>query len=83
MENTKIMGVLFGDIIGGWRNFETFSIWRSLPVKIQPTDNQDDEQKWRMLSTKLEEWCTPPDKLFNRLNFSWLLSVRGKEIIED
>lgn len=41
-------------------------------AKLQGIENQEDE-KWRMPSAKLEEWQTPPDKLFNRLNYSSLL----------
>ena len=35
--------------------------------------NSQNVEKWRMASAKLEEWSTPPDRLFNRLNFSSLL----------
>ena len=48
------------------------SIWRLPSAKLLLADNQE-EVKWRMLSAKLEEWCTPPDRLFNRLNYSSLL----------
>ena len=48
------------------------SIWQSAPAKLQTSDNQDNE-KWRMPSAKLEEWSTPPERLFNRLNYSCLL----------
>ena len=34
---------------------------------------------WRTLSAKLEEWATPPDRLFYRLNFSSLLYIAGLE----
>ena len=54
------------------------SIWRLSSAKLQTSDNQDDE-KWRMSSAKLEEWCTPPDKLFNRLNYSSLLYLTSIE----
>ncbi len=52
--------------------FDAFSIWRLPSAKSQTSDNQEDEKR-RMLSAKLEEWSTPPDKLFNRLNYSCLL----------
>ena len=48
------------------------SIWRLPSAKLLLADNQE-EAKWRMPSAKLEEWCTPPDRLFNRLNYSNLL----------
>ncbi|MBQ4002529.1 MAG: hypothetical protein II600_00990, partial [Bacteroidaceae bacterium] len=41
-------------------------------AKLLLADNQEKE-KWRMPSAKLEKWCTPPDRLFNRLNYSNLL----------
>jgi len=53
-------------------SIEDSSIWRLSSAKLQSTDNQNVE-KWRMTSAKLEEWSTPPDRLFNRLNFSSLL----------
>lgn len=48
------------------------SIWRLPSAKFQSIDNQKDD-KWRMSSAKLEEWQTPSDKLFNKLNYSSLL----------
>ena len=51
---------------------DTPSIWRMPSAKLQAPDNQDDE-KWRMPSAKLEEWATPPERLFNRINYSCLL----------
>lgn len=51
---------------------DTFPIWRLSSAKSQTSDNQEDE-KWRIPSAKLEEWATPPERLFNRLNYSCLL----------
>ena len=51
---------------------DAFSIWRLPSAKLQTSDNQNDE-KWRIPSAKLEEWATPPERLFNRLNYSCLL----------
>ena len=34
---------------------------------------------WQTASAKLEEWCTPPDWLFNRLNYSSLSYIAGLE----
>ncbi|MBQ3732771.1 MAG: DUF1016 family protein [Bacteroidales bacterium] len=51
---------------------DAFPIWRLPSAKLQTAENQGDE-KWRMPSAKLEEWATPPERLFNRLNYSCLL----------
>jgi predicted nuclease of restriction endonuclease-like (RecB) superfamily len=51
---------------------EDDSIWRLPSAKLETSDNQDNI-KWRTTSAKLEEWSTPPERLFNRLNFSSLL----------
>ena len=42
---------------------EEMSIWRTLSAKSHSTDNQELEIR-RTPSAKLEEWNTPPDKLF-------------------
>ena len=55
---------------------EEMSIWRTLSAKSHSTDNQELEIR-RTPSAKLEEWNTPPDKLFYRLNFSNLLYLAG------
>lgn len=47
------------------------SIWRSLTAKLQVADNQDVE-KWQAAPAKLEEWATPADRLFNKLNYTCL-----------
>ena len=52
---------------------EASSIWRLSSAKLQISGNQEDEKR-RMPSAKLlEEWSTPPDRLFNRINYSCLL----------
>ena len=48
------------------------TIWRLSSAKLQLPNNQDVE-RWQMASAKLDEWSTPPERLFNRLNFSSLL----------
>ena len=53
-------------------------IWRSVSAKLQTPENQTDEI-WRTASAKLEEWATPPTKLFYRLNFSSLLYLANIE----
>ena len=54
------------------------SIWRSASAKLQQSKNQKD-MIWQTASAKLEEWCTPPDWLFNRLNYSNLSYIAGLE----
>ena len=51
-------------------------IWRSASAKSQQSENQQDII-WQTASAKLEEWCTPPDWLFNRLNYSSLSYIAG------
>ena len=53
-------------------------IWQTASAKLQTPENQSDEI-WRSVSAKLEEWATPPDRLFYRLNFSSLLYIAGLE----
>ena len=53
-------------------------IWRSASAKSQQSENQQDII-WQTASAKLEEWCTPPDWLFNRLNYSSLSYIAGLE----
>ena len=54
------------------------SIWRSAPAKLQSIDNQEDE-KWRTAPAKLEEWSTPADRLFFRLNYTSLAYLTSIE----
>lgn len=51
---------------------ESAIIWQAMPAQLQTSNTQEGE-KWRIPSAKLEEWRTPPEKLFNRLNYSCLL----------
>ena len=44
-------------------------ILQTLSAKLQTSGNQEDGIL-QTASAKLEEWCTPPEKLFYRLNFS-------------
>ena len=57
---------------------DTSSIWRSVSAKLQTTDNQEDE-KWRTAPAKLEEWSTPADRLFFRLNYTCLAYLTSIE----
>ena len=54
------------------------SIWRAVTAKLQMADNQDDE-KWQAAPAKLEEWSTPADKLFNKLNYTCLAYLTSIE----
>lgn len=47
------------------------SIWRSLPAKLQLFDNQENAI-WRSLPARSEEWATPADRLFYRINYTCL-----------
>ncbi len=58
--------------------FGVLPFWQTASAKSQTPENQTDGI-WRTLSAKLEEWATPPDRLFYRLNFSSLLYIAGLE----
>ena len=47
------------------------SIWRLPTAKLQSTDNQE-FGIWRSATAKLEEWATPPERLFYRINYTSL-----------
>ena len=47
------------------------SIWQSATAKLQTPDNQVNEI-WQSAIAKLEEWSTPADWLFNKLNYTSL-----------
>ena len=46
-------------------------IWRLPTAKLQTIENQENGI-WRLTTAKLENWSTPPDRLFNRLNYTSL-----------
>ncbi len=48
---------------------DAFPILQTLSAKLQTSGNQED-RILQTASAKSEEWCTPPDRLFYRLNFS-------------
>ena len=50
---------------------DDYSIWRSATAKLQSPENQKDG-KWRSVPAKFEEWATPTDRLFNKLNYTCL-----------
>ena len=58
--------------------FGVLPFWQTASAKSQTPENQIDGI-WRTASAKLEEWATPPDRLFYRLNFSSLLYIAGLE----
>lgn len=54
------------------------SIWQSLPAELQATENQMDGI-WRSALAKLEEWSTPADSLFYKLNYTCLAYLTSIE----
>ncbi|MCR4873376.1 MAG: PDDEXK nuclease domain-containing protein [Bacteroidales bacterium] len=46
--------------------------WRSATAILQINDNEQDKI-WRLTTAKLEDWQTPPDRLFNRLSATHLI----------
>lgn len=55
----------------GIENSNASSIWRLKTAKLQLLDNQENGF-WLSKTAKLEEWETPSDKLFYRLNYTIL-----------
>ena len=49
--------------------YGNIAIWQSVIAKFQITDNQSDVI-WRSALAKLEDWATPAEKLFYRLNYT-------------
>ena len=50
-------------------NSGTTSIWQATPANLQTSEKQKNEI-WQTALAKLEEWETPPERLFYRLIFS-------------
>ena len=61
-----------GKLVQGNNDIASFEIWQSPTAKLQNVENQENEI-WRLATAKLEQYQTPPDKLFQRLNFTSLL----------
>lgn len=61
-----------GKLVQGNNDIASFEIWQSPTAKLQNIENQENEI-WRLATAKLEQYQTPPDKLFQRLNFTSLL----------
>ena len=53
-------------------------IWQSVIAKFQMSDNQSDEI-WRLALAKLEDWVTPADRLFYRLNYTCIAYLTSIE----
>ena len=69
-----LLGIEVGNYINNNINYggsNASPIWRLPTAKLQNTENQENEI-WRLTTAKLEEWATPPDRLFNRLNYTSL-----------
>ena len=58
--------------------YGNIGIWQSLIAKFQITDNQSDEI-WRSALAKLEDWSTPADRLFYRLNYTCIAYLTSIE----
>lgn len=54
------------------------SIWQSMTAKLQTSENQSNEI-WQSAIAKLEEWSTPADWLFNKLNYTSLAYLTSIE----
>ena len=54
------------------------SIWQFSTAKLQISNNQTDEI-WQSLIAKLDEWATPADRLFHRLNYTCLAYLTSIE----
>jgi len=54
------------------------SIWQATSAKLLPSDNQSSGIRQAM-SAKLEEWSTPAEKLFYRLNYTSLAYLTSIE----
>ena len=59
-------------LITGNKDNHFLEIWQTASAKSQ-TIMEEIPPIWRMASAKLDDYQTPPSKLFNRLNFSNLL----------
>ena len=53
-------------------SFDQNQKWRSLTAILQVADNKHDEI-WRLPTAKLEDWQTPPDRLFYKLSATHLI----------
>ena len=58
--------------------YGNIGIWQSVIAKFQITDNQSDEI-WRSALAKLEDWSTPADRLFYRLNYTCIAYLTSIE----
>ena len=59
-------------------DYGNIAIWQSVISKFQIADNQSDEI-WRSALAKLEDWSTPADRLFHKLNYTCLAYLTSIE----
>ena len=59
-------------------NYGNTAIWQSVIAKFQISGNQSDEI-WRSALAKLEDWSTPADRLFYRLNYTCIAYLTSIE----
>ena len=59
-------------------NLGVTSIWQAAPAKLQTSENQMNGI-WQAAPAKLEEWATPANRLFLRLNYTCLAYLTSIE----
>lgn len=59
-------------------NLGVTSIWQAAPAKLQTSENQMNGI-WQAAPAKLEEWATPANRLFLRLNYTSLAYLTSIE----
>jgi hypothetical protein len=58
-------------MVNNFADSDTSPIWQTASAKLQTPENQSNEI-WQSAIAKLEEWSTPADWLFNKLNYTSL-----------
>jgi hypothetical protein len=56
-------------MVNNFADSDTSPIWLFSTAKLQTPENQSNEI-WQSAIAKLEEWSTPADWLFNKLNYT-------------
>ena len=59
-------------------NLGVTSIWQAAPAILQISENQT-KGIWQAAPAKLEEWATPADRLFHRMNYTCLAYLTSIE----
>lgn len=59
-------------------NLGVTSIWQATPAILQISENQT-KGIWQAAPAKLEEWATPADRLFHRMNYTCLAYLTSIE----